>query len=97
MATDMQMRDYQYVGDHCEGIDVVLHNGALGEVYNVGTGVETHNIDMARKILACLVSPRACSNMCRIALATIGDTRSTPASSRRWAGAAATRSTRRWS
>ena len=53
----MQMRDYQYVGDHCEGIDVVLHNGALGEVYNVGTGVETHNIDMARKILGLLGKP----------------------------------------
>jgi dTDP-glucose 4,6-dehydratase len=53
----MQMRDYQYVGDHCEGIDVVLHKGAHGEVYNVGTGVETHNIDMARKILALLGKP----------------------------------------
>jgi dTDP-glucose 4,6-dehydratase len=55
----MQMRDYQYVGDHCEGIDVVLHNGALGEVYNVGTGVETHNIDMARNILALLGKPES--------------------------------------
>ena len=55
----MQMRDYQYVGDHCEGIDVVLHNGALGEVYNVGTGVETHNIDMARKILSLLGKPES--------------------------------------
>jgi len=55
----MQMRDYQYVGDHCEGIDVVLHNGVLGEVYNVGTGVETHNIDMARKILALLGKPES--------------------------------------
>jgi dTDP-glucose 4,6-dehydratase len=55
----MQMRDYQYVGDHCEGIDVVLHKGALGEVYNVGTGVETHNIDMARKILALLGKPES--------------------------------------
>ena len=55
----MQMRDYQYVGDHCEGIDVVLHKGARGEVYNVGTGVETHNIDMARKILALLGKPES--------------------------------------
>jgi dTDP-glucose 4,6-dehydratase len=55
----MQMRDYQYVGDHCEGIDVVLHNGAPGEIYNVGTGVETHNIDMARKILALLGKPES--------------------------------------
>lgn len=55
----MQMRDYQYVDDHCEGIDLVLHNGALGEVYNVGTGVETHNIDMARKILSLLGKPES--------------------------------------
>jgi dTDP-glucose 4,6-dehydratase len=53
----MQMRDYQYVEDHCEGIDVVLHHGAPGEFYNVGTGVETHNIDMARKILGLLGKP----------------------------------------
>ena len=53
----MQMRDYQYVLDHCEGIDVVLHHGVAGEVYNVGTGVETHNIDMARKLLDLLGKP----------------------------------------
>jgi len=52
-----QMRDYQYVGDHCEGIDLVLHKGVLGEAYNVGTGVETTNIDMAHKILAILGKP----------------------------------------
>jgi dTDP-glucose 4,6-dehydratase len=55
----MQMRDYQYVLDHCEGIDVVLHKGIAGEVYNVGTGVETHNIDMARKLLDILGKPHS--------------------------------------
>ena len=55
----MQQRDYQYVEDHCEGIDVVLHRGALGEFYNVGTGVETHNIDMARKLLDLLGKPHS--------------------------------------
>jgi dTDP-glucose 4,6-dehydratase len=54
-----QMRDYQYVEDHCEAIDLVLHKGAPGEVYNVGTGVETHNIDMARKILDLLGKPHS--------------------------------------
>jgi dTDP-glucose 4,6-dehydratase len=53
----LQMRDYQYVVDHCEGIDVVLHRGQLGEVYNLGTGVETQNIVMARKLLALLGKP----------------------------------------
>jgi dTDP-glucose 4,6-dehydratase len=55
----MQQRDYQYVLDHCEAIDLVLHKGALGEVYNVGTGVETHNIHMAHKILDLLGKPHS--------------------------------------
>jgi dTDP-glucose 4,6-dehydratase len=52
-----QMRDYQYVLDHCQGIDVVLHKGRPGEVYNVGSGVETYNVDMARQILRLLGKP----------------------------------------
>jgi dTDP-glucose 4,6-dehydratase len=55
----LQMRDYQYVLDHCEGIDVVLHKGKVGEVYNLGTGVETRNIDMARLILKLLGKPES--------------------------------------
>jgi dTDP-glucose 4,6-dehydratase len=52
-----QMRDYQYVLDHCEGIDVVLHRGQFGEAYNIGSGVETENIMMARAILDILGKP----------------------------------------
>jgi dTDP-glucose 4,6-dehydratase len=55
----LQMRDYQYVEDHCEGIDVVLQRGALGEIYNLGTGAETRNIDMARKLLALVGKPES--------------------------------------
>ncbi|MFZ5917078.1 MAG: dTDP-glucose 4,6-dehydratase [Chloroflexota bacterium] len=54
-----QMRDYQYVLDHCEGIDVVLHRGQVGEVYNVGSGVETENIVMAQTILNLLGKPHS--------------------------------------
>ncbi len=54
-----QQRDYQYVLDHCEAIDLVLHRGRPGEVYNVGTGVETYNIDMAHKILDLLGKPHS--------------------------------------
>ncbi len=54
-----QMRDYQYVLDHCEGIDVVLHRGEPGEVYNLGTGIETRNLDMARAILDLLGKPHS--------------------------------------
>jgi len=54
-----QMRDYQYVLDHCEGIDVVLHKGKPGEIYNLGTGIETENIVMARMILDLLGKPHS--------------------------------------
>jgi len=54
-----QMRDYQYVLDHCEAIDVVLHKGLPGEIYNAGTGVETENIVMVRMILELLGKPES--------------------------------------
>lgn len=54
-----QMRDYQFVLDHCEAIDLVLHRGKLGEFYNVGTGEETENIVMARRILQLLGKPES--------------------------------------
>jgi dTDP-glucose 4,6-dehydratase len=54
-----QQRDYQYVGDHCEAIDLVLRKGGIGETYNVGTGEETYNIDMARAILRILNKPES--------------------------------------
>jgi dTDP-glucose 4,6-dehydratase len=46
-----QMRDYQYVVDHCEGIDLVLHQGEIGETYNVGTGQEMPNLRMVEILL----------------------------------------------
>ena len=55
----LQMRDYQYVLDHCEGIDVVLHKGQLGGIYNLGTGTETRNLDMAHRILELLHKPES--------------------------------------
>jgi dTDP-glucose 4,6-dehydratase len=53
----MQVRDYQFVLDHCEAIDLVLHKGNHGEIYNVGTGTEMHNIDMTRLVLKLLDKP----------------------------------------
>ena len=55
----LQMRDYQYVLDHCEGIDLVLHKGELGEIYNVGTGAEMTNIEMTKIVLATLGKPES--------------------------------------
>jgi dTDP-glucose 4,6-dehydratase len=45
------VRDWLYVLDNCEAIDLVLRRGADGEVYNVGGGNEVENIDLTRQIL----------------------------------------------
>lgn len=52
-----QRRDYQFVLDHCEGIDVVLHKGQIGEIYNVGTGSEMENLTMVEILLDELGKP----------------------------------------
>ena len=44
-----QVRDWLYVEDHCAGIELVLREGAPGEVYNVGGGDELENIDVAER------------------------------------------------
>lgn len=54
-----QMRDYMWVLDHCEAIDLVLHKGKLGEVYNVGTGQEIENLEMVHIILETLGKPKS--------------------------------------
>jgi dTDP-glucose 4,6-dehydratase len=53
-----QRRDYQYVLDHCEAIDLVLHQGKVGEIYNVGTGGEIENLTMVEILLDELGKPR---------------------------------------
>ncbi|MCP4415467.1 MAG: dTDP-glucose 4,6-dehydratase [Chloroflexi bacterium] len=52
-----QMREYQYVVDHCEAIDLVLHKGVLGEAYNIGTGEEMENVQMVQILLETLNRP----------------------------------------
>jgi len=51
------VRDWLYVGDHCRAIDVVLHRGKAGEVYNIGGNNEWHNIDIVKLILKELGKP----------------------------------------
>lgn len=50
----MNVRDWLYVLDNCRAIDVVLHRGEPGEVYNIGAGNELPNIEVTRKILSFL-------------------------------------------
>ena len=46
------VRDWLYVGDHCEGIRVALAKGRLGETYNIGGASERANIDVVRSLCA---------------------------------------------
>ncbi len=54
-----QKRDYQYVLDHCRAVDRVLHQGKIGEIYNIGTGHEMENMTMVRIILDTLGKPES--------------------------------------
>lgn len=45
------VRDWLYVEDHCKGIDMVLREGRLGEVYNIGGFNEESNINIVRQVI----------------------------------------------
>ena len=47
-------RDWLYVDDHCAGVHLVLHDGAAGEIYNIGAGNETPNRELVDKLLRLL-------------------------------------------
>jgi dTDP-glucose 4,6-dehydratase len=44
------IRDWLYVGDHCNAIDVVIHRGTPGETYNIGGNNEVKNLDLVHKL-----------------------------------------------
>lgn len=44
------VRDWLYVEDHCKAIDLIIHKGKVGEIYNVGGHNEMKNIDIVRLI-----------------------------------------------
>jgi dTDP-glucose 4,6-dehydratase len=47
----MNVRDWIYVMDNCEGVDTVLRKGLDGEVYNIGGGNEIPNIELTKMLL----------------------------------------------
>jgi len=51
------VRDWIYVRDHCEAIDLILHKGRLGEVYNIAADSEKPTIEIAKLILGLLGKP----------------------------------------
>lgn len=50
----MQVRDWLFVEDHCEAIDLIIHKGKIGETYCVGGNCEKPNIEITKKILKLL-------------------------------------------
>lgn len=55
----LNVRDWLYVEDHCKAIDMIVHNGRVGEVYNVGGHNEKQNIEVVKTILAHLGKPES--------------------------------------
>ena len=53
------IRDWIYVQDHCEAINVVIEKGKAGEIYNVSAGNEIANIEIAKKIIDILDKPES--------------------------------------
>lgn len=51
------VRDWLHVYDHCNAIDLVLHEGKMGEVYNIGGNNEKQNIEIVKLILEKLGKP----------------------------------------
>ena len=47
----LYVRDWIYVEDHCKALDVVLHQGKVGEIYNIGGGNEMTNLEITDLIL----------------------------------------------
>ncbi|MCM3288516.1 dTDP-glucose 4,6-dehydratase [Paenibacillus sp. MER 180] len=55
----LNVRDWLYVEDHCSAIDLVIHKGVSGEVYNIGGNNERTNIEIVRTILQELNKPES--------------------------------------
>ncbi len=55
----LNVRDWLYVEDHCKAIDLIIHNGRVGEVYNVGGHNEKQNIEVVRTLLKALDKPES--------------------------------------
>ncbi len=55
----LNVRDWLYVKDHCLAIDLIIHQGRVGDVYNVGGHNEMTNIDIVKLILKALDKPES--------------------------------------
>jgi len=55
----LNVRDWLYVEDHCSAIDLIIHNGQIGHVYNVGGHNERSNIEIVKTLLDILGKPHS--------------------------------------
>ena len=58
-GTGENVRDWLYVEDHCKAIDLIIHKGRVGEVYNIGGHNEMTNIDIVKIICKELGKPES--------------------------------------
>jgi dTDP-glucose 4,6-dehydratase len=58
-GTGENVRDWLYVGDNCEAIDLVLHKGKSGEIYNIAANQELENIQAVKTILKLMDKPES--------------------------------------
>lgn len=50
-GTGRNVRDWIYVTDHCEAIDLIMKEGEKGEIYNISSGEEKTNLEVVRTVL----------------------------------------------
>nr|WP_304266051.1 dTDP-glucose 4,6-dehydratase [Phascolarctobacterium succinatutens] len=55
----LNVRDWLYVEDHCKAIDLIIHKGRVGEIYNIGGNDEMRNIDIVKLICKELGKPES--------------------------------------
>ena len=53
----LQIRDWLYVDDHCDALELVLADGAPGSTYNIGGGNELTNLELTRRVLELMDKP----------------------------------------
>lgn len=58
-GTGENVRDWLHVSDHCAAIDLIIHKGRVGEVYNVGGHNERTNLEVVQTILRALNKPES--------------------------------------
>lgn len=58
-GTGENVRDWLYVEDHCKAIDMILKNGRVGQIYNIGGHNEKNNLEVVKAILSYLDRPES--------------------------------------